>query len=327
MNILIISENSELIAAATAVAGRYPETAGAVYISSYSAARGLIVSGRPDTVILDIDSPAVSDPAEYLVRLKPKNELPVIVCTSKPNMKYTMVCAGAIDVISKDDVKNPRGYFRIRLGESLKLIKRSVSVYRANSDRLTHKVIAIGGSAGSTQALPVILKEFDDDCPPIVCTIHMPKGYTKLYAQSLNAEVNISVAEAKNGMYLTSGQAVICEGGRHLRLFRDKKGYFITSEEGVKVSGHCPSVDVLFDSAAYAAKGDAVGVILTGMGSDGAKGLANMKRNGAYTIGQDEKTSLVYGMPKEAFEIGGVTKQLPLEEIGSEIKRHFGLGV
>lgn len=181
------------------------------------------------------------------------------------------------------------------------------------------KVIVIGGSTGSTEALPAVLKGLPADCPPVVCVLHMPEGYTKLYAAQLDALLPQQVVEAKTGTYLKRGMVVIAAGGRHLRLFRDKEGYFVTSEVGVKVNGHCPSVDVLFESAAYSAKKDAIGVILTGMGSDGANGMLDMRKMGAYNIAEAEKTAVVYGMPKAATENGAAHVSLSLENIAGHI--------
>ena len=191
----------------------------------------------------------------------------------------------------------------------------------------TSGIIAIGGSTGSTEALKAILKGLRHDLPPIVAVLHMPAGYTRIYAEQLCTETGHNVVEAKSGLYLSQGMVVIAQGGQHLRLFRDKKGYFVTSEAGVKVSGHCPSVDVLFDSVAYSAKRNAIGVILTGMGCDGAKGMLNMKKMGAYNIGQNAESSIVYGMPKAAYENGSVSKQCPLDKIAQEIHYRIDSGL
>lgn len=323
MNILIISDNMRFVSCVKYHIGNILGLSNNILSSALTEARQNILKNRPSLIILDIDAPAVNDPAEYLLKLHPKHSVPTIVCTEKQNMKYTMVNAGAIDVINKADYQNINGHFARRLCDSLKLIHKSVDFYKENSIHSCSKIIAIGGSTGSTQALPKILKGFDADTPPVICVLHMPEGYTKIYAEGLNNDFPLEITEAKPGMYVRPGQVVIAKGGNHLRLFKDKKGYFITSEAGVKVSGHCPSVDVFFDSVAYAAKKNAVGVILTGMGSDGAKGMLNMRKMGAYNIGQNEKTSAVYGMPKAAFENGAVNKQLPLENISDEIKRYI----
>lgn len=281
--------------------------------------------GKPSLVIFDTDSLAVADPAGYLLKLYPKHSVPVVVCTNKHNIRYIMVNAGAIDVINKSDYLTPGGQFYKRFRTSIENVRQSVKIQK-NMQIISSKIIAIGGSTGSTQALPEIIKHFNSETPPVICVLHMPPGgYTNIYAEGLNRDFPVEVVEAKQGMYLHCGQVVIAQGSKHLRLFKDRQGYFITSEVGVKVSGHCPSVDVLFDSVAYAAKTDAIGVILTGMGSDGAAGMLNMHNLGAYNIGQDEKTSSVYGMPKVAYENGSVDIQLPLDKIGEEINRKVRL--
>ncbi len=146
-------------------------------------------------------------------------------------------------------------------------------------------------------------------------TQHMPPGFTKMYADRLNRTCQMEVREAVNGDRLTNGLALIAPGDKQMRLAKDAKGYFVRCLEGEKVSGHCPSVDVLFESVAKAAGKNSIGIILTGMGKDGANGLLNMRKEGAYTIGQDQGSCVVYGMPKVAFEIGAVQIQSPIADI------------
>lgn len=327
MNILILSDNPSFSSRIRLYIAGYGERDNIIECR-LNEKKSIASVGKPSLVIFDPDSLEIADPALYLINLYPKHSVPVIVCTDKQNIRYVMVNAGAIDVINKSDFQNPNGNFYHRFRNSISLVRKSVGLYKSSKTPVNpdSKIIAIGGSTGSTQALPEILKHFDQNTPPVVCVLHMPEGYTNLYAEGLNKDFpKIEVTEAKQGMYLHSGLVVIAQGSKHLRLFKDKKGYFITSESGVRVSGHCPSVNVLFDSVAYAAKDNAVGVILTGMGSDGATGMLNMHKFGAYNIGQDEKSSAVYGMPKVAFDNGSVNIQLPLEKIGEEINRRFGL--
>lgn len=292
-----------------------------IMVTSCETGRRDVMVLHPKLIILDIDTNKFSDMADYLVHLIPKYSVPVIVCTEKNQMKYTMVNAGAVDVIRKQHSTDMPDYFENRLYQSISSIQKAVSENKIKTFTESTKIIAIGGSTGSTNALPVILNGLCLDAPPVICVLHMPEMYTKIYAQQLNSSLPFDVREAENGMYIQSGQVIIAAGAKHLRVFRDKKGYFITSEAGVKVSGHCPSVDVLFDSVAYAAKRDAIGVILTGMGADGAKGMLNMRRMGAYNIGQDEASSVVYGMPRMAFENGSISKQCSLDDIAEEINR------
>ena len=180
-------------------------------------------------------------------------------------------------------------------------------------------LIAIGASTGGTEATLEVIKNFKRDMPPTAIVQHMPPGFTKLYAERLNNICAIEVKEAVNGDRLTRGRALIAPGSFQMKVLRDKDGYFVKVFESERVNGHAPSVDVLFDSVADSAKANAIGVILTGMGNDGAKGMLKMHNNGAYTIGQDEKSCIVYGMPRVAYELGGVDKQAALSSIANEI--------
>ncbi len=185
-------------------------------------------------------------------------------------------------------------------------------------------VIAIGASTGGTEATVAVVKNLPANTPGIVIVQHMPPVFTSMYAQRLNRICNMRAVEATDMERVEQGKIIIGAGEYHLRLARDAQGYYVTSRPGEKVSGHCPSVDVLFDSVASTAGPNAVGVILTGMGSDGAQGLLKMRRRGAYTIGQDQETCVVYGMPCVAFENGAVQKQLPLDSIAADILNYVG---
>lgn len=181
------------------------------------------------------------------------------------------------------------------------------------------KIIAIGASTGGTEAIVEVVRHLPPNMPGIVIVQHMPPVFTKMYAKRLDKICKMRVSEAQNGDRVETGKIIVAAGEFHLRLKRDTAGYYVTSEPGVKVNGHCPSVDVLFKSVADTAGKAAKGVILTGMGSDGANGLLAMRKSGAYTIGQDEASCIVYGMPMVAYNIGGVVKQLPLSEIGATL--------
>ena len=276
---------------------------------------------KPDVIILDGDRGSKEDVCEYIRKLMPKYYRPLIVCTVQHNSNYGFMNAGAMDVIMKQQEDAER--FSSRICESLNRLLRKTAGEQKLKEALIRRdqgcIVAIGGSTGSTQALPVILEKLTGDVPPIVAVLHMPETYTQIYADQLNKTTRFDVTEAKSGLYLKNNMVVIAKGGEHLRVFHDNEGYFVTSEAGVRVSGHCPSVNVLFDSVAYCGKNKAVGVILTGMGADGATGLLNMKKMGSYTIGQDEASSVVYGMPRAAFENGSVRRQMSLENIAGEI--------
>lgn len=183
-------------------------------------------------------------------------------------------------------------------------------------------LLAIGASTGGTEAILAVVQNLPANTPGIVIVQHMPPVFTNMYAQRLNRICKMSVVEATNGERVEQGKIIIGAGEFQLRLAKDAQGYYVRSEPGPRVSGHCPSVDVLFDSVAQVAGPNAFGAILTGMGADGAKGLLKMRQAGAYTVGQDKDTCVVYGMPAVAFNIGGVQKQLPLGEIGAEIIRY-----
>ena len=177
-------------------------------------------------------------------------------------------------------------------------------------------IVAIGASTGGTEAIFSVVKEFGTDIPGIVVVQHMPPGFTEMYAKRLNDQCRIKVKEARTGDRVLPGSMLIAPGGdMHMHLLKVNGVYQVECKKGPRVNGHCPSVDVLFDSVAKVAGRDALGIILTGMGGDGAKGLLAMRQAGAKTIGQDESTCVVYGMPKVAYDLGAVEYQEKLSDI------------
>lgn len=180
-------------------------------------------------------------------------------------------------------------------------------------------IIALGASTGGTEALEQVIRVFPADTPPVIIVQHMPAGFTKLYSERLNRSCKMEVKEAVDGERLRRGLIVVGAGEHHLRLCKDRQGWYISSKPGEKVSGHCPSVDVMFNSVAEVAGPLAIGAILTGMGRDGADGLLKMRQAGAFTIGQDKETCVVYGMPMEAYNCGAVEVQAPLYKIADII--------
>ncbi|WP_346353411.1 CheB methylesterase domain-containing protein [Azotosporobacter soli] len=186
------------------------------------------------------------------------------------------------------------------------------------------KIVAIGASTGGTEAIRRLIRELPLDLPGMLIVQHMPIGFTRRFADSLNQEGRFKVAEAKNGDCVRPGQVLIAPSGQHMTVRRSGDVYIVQCSDGATVNGHRPSVDVLFHSVANAAAANAVGVILTGMGADGAAGLVAMRRAGAKTIGQDEGSSIVYGMPKVADDLGGVEVVQPLEGIAASIVRCLG---
>lgn len=183
----------------------------------------------------------------------------------------------------------------------------------------SYRVIAIGASTGGTEAIATILAELPTKMPGIVITQHIPADFSKMFAERLNRATAFSVKEAQTGDFIVPGQVLIAPGNRHMRIKQIGSHYQVECAEGERVSGHCPSVDVLFQSVADVVGKHAIGVLLTGMGSDGAKGLLAMRANGARTIGQDEQTCIVYGMPKVANNIGAVEQEAPLHTIARKL--------
>jgi two-component system chemotaxis response regulator CheB len=183
----------------------------------------------------------------------------------------------------------------------------------------TDKVIAIGASTGGTVALTQIINDLPPDIPGVVIVQHMPPVFTRMFADRLNETSRLTVQEAKSGDRIITGRVLIAPGGQHMEVIRSGGYYHVECKEGEKVNGHCPSVDVLFNSVARYAGSNALGIILTGMGKDGAEGLLNMKKNGARTFSQDESSSVVFGMPNEAFKNGGAEELVPLQKISSKM--------
>ncbi len=201
---------------------------------------------------------------------------------------------------------------------------RPTTSYSASSHLAANRIVAIGASTGGTEAILDILQALPENFPGIVITQHMPKGFTGMYAKRLNKICKLEVREAKFGDIIRPGLALIAPGGDlQTKVVRSNNQYMTHCYYGDRVNGHRPSVDVLFHSVAQHAGPNAVGVILTGMGHDGAEGLLAMKKAGAYTIGQDKATCVVYGMPMVAAHIGATTRQLPLNFIANDLMNHF----
>lgn len=192
-----------------------------------------------------------------------------------------------------------------------------VSQIAAAGGNFRYHIIAIGASTGGTEATAQIMESLPAEMPGIVITQHMPADFTKMYADRLDRISKLSVSEAKDGDRIGPGKALVAPGGLQMSLRRDARGYYVHCAPGEKVNGHCPSVGVLFDSVAECAGKDAIGVLLTGMGHDGAYELLHMREAGAFTIGQDKATCVVYGMPMVAYDNGAVMQQLPIQQIAN----------
>lgn len=301
------------------------------------AARDKILELKPDVVTLDVEMPKM-DGIAFLKKLMPQYPLPVIVVSSIGKNVFEALDAGAVDFVTKPDSGKPGSMtsfineliVKIKIASTAKVggFKKDYDAAKIVSNHgvdISNTILAIGASTGGTEAIYSVITALPRDMPGILIVQHMPPVFTKLYADRLNNSCKLEVKEAEDGDFVKPGRVLVAAGEYHLRLAKGPSGYYVKSTQGERVNGHCPSVDVLFDSVAEVAKNRAVGVILTGMGADGAKGLLNMRKAGAYTIGQDEKTSTVYGMPMVAYNIGAVQKQLPLDKIPQEICNHLSL--
>lgn len=289
-----------------------------------------IIDLQPDVLTLDIEMPKMNG-VEFLRQLIPQYPIPVVVVSSANKAIFDALDAGAVDFVDKPNSsrKDSMNSFinemivKIKIASTAKIGSlKSISGARPSYGSAGHSnetIIAIGASTGGTEATLEVIKNLPRDIPGIVIVQHMPPVFTKMYAERLNNICAFEVKEAENGDAIRQGRALIAPGGLQMRVVKDKYGYAVKIFEGERVNGHSPSVDVMFDSVAEVVRNKAIGVILTGMGSDGAKGLLKMRGNGAFTIGQDEKSCVVYGMPMVAYNIGAVAKQCPLGSIANEI--------
>jgi len=298
-------------------------------------ARDKIVKNRPDVICLDVEMPRM-DGITFLKKLMMYIPIPVIMVSSltTKGAKTTLNAleAGAIDFVAKPHSNIYEGKKEIEkeLIEKVMMASKSKPLIIKNKttqDTLTYntiqtttqKIVAIGSSTGGTEAIKEVLIKLPPNSPSIIIVQHMPASFTKQFAQRLNELCKVEVKEAQNGDFLGVGQVFIAPGDKHMVLRRSGTLYYLEIGGGEKVSGHKPSADVLFNSVAKIAGKNAIGVILTGMGSDGAKGLLKLKQSGAITLGQNEKSCIVYGMPKVAFGMGAVSKEVAIEDMSKEI--------
>jgi two-component system, chemotaxis family, protein-glutamate methylesterase/glutaminase len=296
---------------------------------------------RPDVVITDLEMPRM-DGLTFIRKIMLEMPTPVVVCSGLAargtELAFRALEEGAVEVITK-----PKVGVRDFLHESAVTLLDAVwSASQAQmrprqpahnatvdailprkskflSTALPNSVIAVGASTGGTEALRLFLGALPTDCPPVVIVQHMPEGFTRAFAERLNKECALEVGEARDGERLQNGRALIAPGNRHMLINRGGEEFITQIMDGPLVSRHRPSVDVLFRSVAISAGAKAVGVIMTGMGDDGAQGLCEMKEAGAVTIAQDESSCVVFGMPKEAISRGAVDVVMPLEQIASAV--------
>lgn len=306
------------------------------------AARDKIVKLKPDVLTLDLEMPRM-DGLSFLAKLMKHHPMPVVVVSSltpkNSENALTALRLGAVDVICKPGsaystqnisraiVKAVRAASVARFdaarppaaGGSVNGIKPDPSVQNAKLVHTTDKLIAIGASTGGTKALEVVLAGLPATIPGIVIVQHMPPVFTKSFADRLDKVCRVNVKEAEDNDMIETGKVLLAPGNYHMLVEKRSAKYYVRIKQGPPVHHHRPSVDVLFNSVAEAAGVNATGVILTGMGADGAKGLLAMKEKGSHTIGQDEASCVVYGMPKEAKKMGAVAEEKPLGDISGAI--------
>jgi two-component system, chemotaxis family, protein-glutamate methylesterase/glutaminase len=308
-----------------------------------------IKSHIPDVITLDVEMPRM-DGLTFLKTLMAQYPIPVVVISSLTqhgsNLALRALDLGAVEIVAKSEIRNTKEHLedsKIRITDAIKAaymvpvkrraLNKAVQEYPTvikpetsrDSDiyKTTDKVIAIGASTGGTEALRYFLTHTPATSPGILITQHMPPGFTKSFADQLNTICEVTVKEATNGERVMRGHAYIAPGGKHMELYRSGAKYFIKVQDGPLVNRHKPSVEVLFNSVAAHAGQNAVGIIMTGMGRDGAEGLLTMKEAGARTIAQDEKSCVVFGMPKEAIKLGAADRVMSLEEMPRKVLGFF----
>ena len=337
IKVLIVDDSATARAVLTEILSNDPDISSVETAVDAYVARDKIVKNRPDVVCLDVEMPRM-DGITFLRKLMKHMPVPVVMVSSltQKGARTTLDAleAGAIDFVAKPHSNIYEGSDEIRaelLAKVKSAAKARVQVkqisttiskpltYRGALLETTQKIVAIGSSTGGTEALKEVLIQLPRNSPGIIIVQHMPANFTGPFSERLNSLCAVEVREAKNGDTVGIGQVLIAPGDKHMVLRRSGHRYHVELGSGANVSGHKPSVDVLFNSVSKSAGANAVGVILTGMGSDGAKGLLNMRKAGARTIGQDENSCVVYGMPRVAYEIGGVEEQMSLEKIPKRI--------
>ncbi|HVZ37464.1 MAG TPA: chemotaxis response regulator protein-glutamate methylesterase [Polyangiaceae bacterium] len=305
-------------------------------------ARDRINELKPDVLTLDVEMPRMHG-LTFLRILMDKRPMPVVMVSSltESGVDVTLQALelGAVDFVTKPKVDLAQGLGALmpEIVEKVKAAARSrprrmvapaQSAEKAPAGaprlgRTTQQILAIGASTGGTEAIRELLQTLPADAPGVVIVQHMPERFTRTFAQRLNGLCSLAVTEATDGERVVSGKALIAPGNFHMRLARRGAEYHVQLDQSSPVNLHRPSVDVLFESVAATAGRNAVGVILTGMGDDGARGLLKMKQAGAHTIAQDRESCVVFGMPREAIALGASEEVLPLEQIASAALRHF----
>jgi two-component system, chemotaxis family, protein-glutamate methylesterase/glutaminase len=349
IKVLIVDDSSVVRSTLSEVLSSDPEieviaTAGDPYIAVERISKEV-----PDVITLDVEMPRM-DGLTFLQKLMVQHPIPVIIISSLvgkgSESAWKALEHGAVEIIAKPQLGTKAFIEESRIlicdavkaafkaGVRKKVAPMEVPVPKLNADvmlarassnamvQTTEKIIAVGASTGGTDAIRVFLEMLPSDSPGIVIVQHMPEHFTRSFADRLNSLCRVTVKEAESNDSVIRGRVLIAPGSKHMLLKRSGARYFVEVRDGPLVSRHRPSVDVLFRSTARYAGKNAIGIIMTGMGDDGAKGMKEMKEAGAYTISQDEATSVVFGMPAEAIKLGGVDKILPLQSIAAAALHH-----
>ena len=331
--VLVVDDSATMRGIISAILKRDPDIDVVATAADAFAARDAIIEHTPDVITLDFEMPGM-DGISFLQRIMDRRPTPVIMISSATNRKgadlaIAALSAGAFDCIAKpEDGLWTSGFEElpelVKAAARTKLVKprsgktgkTSSSTYKPGS-----RILAIGASTGGVEALSTVLRDFPENCPPTVIVQHMPANFTASFAERLNKSCQPEISEARNGDLLRPGHVYIAPGGIAHLVIQGREQLKCRLVESEKVSGHRPSVDMLFQSVAATAGRNSIGVILTGMGADGADGLLEIRKAGGVTFGQNEVSSIIYGMPRVAYECGAVQKQLPLRKIAGEILR------
>ncbi|MFZ5427173.1 MAG: protein-glutamate methylesterase/protein-glutamine glutaminase [Thermodesulfobacteriota bacterium] len=349
IRVLIVDDSALVRQALTEILSSDPDIEVMAAASDPFHAAAHIAEEVPDVITLDIEMPRM-DGLTFLKKIMTQHPMPVIICSTltESGSETTLRALeyGAVDIITKPKLgaKQFLDESRIRICDSVKAAAKAKIRLRPPAAAMqvqpklsadavlpgptgkamfgtTEKVVLVGASTGGTEALRVFLEALPRDCPGIAIVQHMPENFTAAFAKRLDTICKVTVKEAQDNDTVLRGQALIAPGNKHMLLKRSGARYYVEVKDGPLVRRHRPSVDVLFRSGARYAGKNAVGVIMTGMGDDGAEGMKEMKQAGAYTIAQDEASCVVFGMPQEAIKLGGVDKVMPLDNIAWEVLR------
>lgn len=352
IRVLIVDDSAAVRQILTSILSEDPGIEVMATASDPFAAARRLQSEVPDVIILDIEMPRM-DGITFLRKIMAQHPIPVIICSSLTeqgsDLMFQAFEAGAVDIVPKPRIDTRQSLLECssRLREAVKsasrarvrpraerrLIEKKLTAdaiipppVQGKSRPATERIVCIGASTGGTEALSDVLEVLPANCPGLVIVQHMPQGFTAAFARRLDGVCKINVKEAEDGESVQSGFAYIAPGARHMLLQRTGTRYHIAIKDGPPVSRHRPSVDVLFRSAAQYAGPNALGIIMTGMGDDGARGLLEMRKLGAATRAQDEESCMVFGMPKEAIARGAAEKVVPLSQIPHEIMLWYQAG-